>query len=99
MSMKDKKDIAQIISISEGIRQNVAERIIEEIFFYLKEEVSRHNKIWLRGVGFWWVRNFEPKKRYNVKKGRWYVWADRPSIVFRMSDSLRQKIQNRKGTK
>jgi len=89
------KDIAKIISISEGIKESVAKKIVDEIFSFIGGELSKHNKVWLPKVGFWWIKNRNVVNKYNVKKDRWYVWADRPMVIFNMSDLMRRKIKKK----
>lgn len=88
----NKSDIISVLAAKENLTEVQSSRIIKLIFNGFKEALVKGERIEIRGLGSFVVRNYKPYAGRNPKTGEIIEVKPKKSNFFKVGKELKNKI-------
>ena len=89
-----KKDISKSIFSKFGTSEKTISSIVDDIFNIFKIIIVEERKLNLKNIGTFSILNKSKRAGRNPKTGNYHLITERKSLSFKVSDSLKNKINN-----
>ncbi|MFH1026207.1 MAG: integration host factor subunit alpha [Nitrospirota bacterium] len=89
-----KIDITDAIYAKFGIPKNDFTRIVESLFYIIKDDLDKWNPVMISGFGKWTVKAKKARKGRNPKTGKEMTIAARRVVTFKPSNVLRDAVNS-----
>ena len=89
-----KKDISKSIFSKFGTSEKTISSIVDDIFNIFKIIIVEERKLNLKNIGTFSILNKSKRTGRNPKTGNYHLITERKSLSFKVSDSLKNKINN-----
>tara|TARA_B100001989_G_scaffold206267_1_gene154997 strand:+ start:275 stop:574 length:300 start_codon:yes stop_codon:yes gene_type:complete len=89
-----KKDISKSIYSKYGTSEKTISLFVDNLFNILKIILKKEKKFNLKNIGTFKILNKSQRIGRNPKTGEHHLISERKSISFKVSESLRNKINN-----
>jgi len=87
-----KSDLITVLAAKENLTELQATRIIKLIFDGFKEALVKGERIEIRGLGSFVVRNYKPYAGRNPKTGEIVDVKPKKSVYFKVGKELKNKM-------
>jgi integration host factor subunit beta len=87
-----KSDLISVLAAKENLTELQATRIINLIFDGFKEVLVKDERIEIRGLGSFVVRNYKPYAGRNPKTGEIVEVKPKKSVYFKVGKELKNKM-------
>ena len=89
-----KKDISKLIYSKFGTSEKTISLFEDNIFNIFKKLLKEEKKLNLKNIGTFKILNKSKRIGRNPKTGKYHLISERKSLSFKVSESLKNKINN-----
>ena len=89
-----KKDISKSIYSKFGTSEKAISLFVDNIFNIFKKILKEEKKLNLKNIGTFKILNKSKRIGRNPKTGEYHLISERKSLSFKVSESLKNKINN-----
>lgn len=89
-----KKDISKSIYSKFGTSEKTISLFVDNIFNIFKKLLKEEKKLNLKNIGTFKILNKSKRIGRNPKTGEYHLISERKSLSFKVSESLKNKINN-----
>ena len=89
-----KKDISKSIYSKFGTSEKIISLFVDNIFNIFKKLLKEEEKLNLKNIGTFKILNKSKRIGRNPKTGEYHLISERKSLSFKVSESLKNKINN-----
>ena len=89
-----KKDISKSIYSKFGTSEKIISLFVDNIFNIFKKLLKEEKKLNLKNIGTFKILNKSKRIGRNPKTGEYHLISERKSLSFKVSESLKNKINN-----
>ena len=89
-----KKDISKSIYSKFGTSEKIISLFVDNIFNIFKKLLKEEKKLNLKNIGTFKILNKSKRIGRNPKTGKYHLISERKSLSFKVSESLKNKINN-----
>ena len=89
-----KKDISKSIYSKFGTSEKTISLFVDNIFNIFKKLLKEEEKLNLKNIGTFKILNKSKRIGRNPKTGEYHLISERKSLSFKVSESLKNKINN-----
>ena len=89
-----KKDISKSIYSKFGTSEKTISLFVNNIFNIFKKLLKEEKKLNLKNIGTFKILNKSKRIGRNPKTGEYHLISERKSLSFKVSESLKNKINN-----
>lgn len=87
-----KREIIEQVSDRSGITQQTVRIILEETLNVLTDTFTRHEDVFIRGFATFAVKQSQPKKGYDIKRGKGVDIPPRYTVKLKPTATLKQAM-------
>lgn len=87
----NREDIVRAVSQETGIPKSVARDVLRAAIHIVAESFEKGESVNMRGIGFFHVKDYPPRKIFCPKKGKIIISSGARKVVFKQSPSLKIK--------
>ena len=88
----DKKTLIKQISISTGISFLASQKYFEDLILAIKSLLKNNNQVKIKNLGTFKLRKKNGRYGRNPKTNEEYYINPRKSVIFKVSDNIKKKI-------
>lgn len=90
MKKLNKKDLAEFISARyDNINKNLAENLVNSLFWKIEQEIKQGNEVSIVGFGKFFIKTLEERIATNPQNGQKFLKEKRKTIKFKCGKNFK----------